>query len=316
MAMKPMALVVVVVTCLSASAWADAFSTGFEYADVAAMQADGWTVTGGAAQLVAAPVHGGGKSLMLPARAVMSRPLNEFGTMKLWVYDPGTIATATANGPRWGVSKGTEVIGATLYHRSWLGSAVAYAVNTGFLDAPVNNQWSSETWLDAGDITNPVPGPDDSRSRGVAGWMEWEIAYYPDGTIEINLLTDPNGGGAKAYSGRQVGVPGPVAPSSVSFADPATGGAQAVYLSGSWDTALPFGDLFVDDLVWTPYTGSVCNPGDADGDGDVDLDDFVILKNNFGTATGATCAQGDFDGDGDVDLDDFVLLKNNFGATY
>ncbi len=55
-------------------------------------------------------------------------------------------------------------------------------------------------------------------------------------------------------------------------------------------------------------------PGDADGDGDVDLDDFVILKTNFGTPSGATTATGDFDGDGDVDLDDFVILKTNFGS--
>ena len=55
-------------------------------------------------------------------------------------------------------------------------------------------------------------------------------------------------------------------------------------------------------------------PGDADGDGDVDLDDFVLLKQNFGAAAGATRAQGDFDGDGDVDLDDFVILKTNFGS--
>jgi hypothetical protein len=46
----------------------------------------------------------------------------------------------------------------------------------------------------------------------------------------------------------------------------------------------------------------------------VDLDDFVILKTNFGTTTGATREMGDFDADGDVDLDDFVLQKNNFGA--
>jgi len=55
-------------------------------------------------------------------------------------------------------------------------------------------------------------------------------------------------------------------------------------------------------------------PGDADSDGDVDLDDFVILKTHFGQTTGVVWSDGDFDGDGDVDLDDFVILKANFGA--
>jgi formylglycine-generating enzyme required for sulfatase activity len=53
--------------------------------------------------------------------------------------------------------------------------------------------------------------------------------------------------------------------------------------------------------------------GDADGDGDVDLDDFVILKTNFGVMEAARWNQGNFDGDEDVDLDDFVILKTNFG---
>ncbi|NLF32193.1 MAG: hypothetical protein GX591_15060 [Planctomycetes bacterium] len=52
--------------------------------------------------------------------------------------------------------------------------------------------------------------------------------------------------------------------------------------------------------------------GDADGDGDVDLDDFVILKNAFGQSP-LLDPRADFDGDGDVDLDDFVILKLNFG---
>jgi len=54
--------------------------------------------------------------------------------------------------------------------------------------------------------------------------------------------------------------------------------------------------------------------GDADGSGGVDLDDFVLLKQNFGTA-GSGIPSGDFDASGHVDLDDFVTLKQNFAAS-
>jgi len=55
-------------------------------------------------------------------------------------------------------------------------------------------------------------------------------------------------------------------------------------------------------------------PGDCDGDRDVDLDDFAILKQNFGrTDVTAGPSEGDCDCDGDVDLDDFAMLKQNFG---
>ena len=47
--------------------------------------------------------------------------------------------------------------------------------------------------------------------------------------------------------------------------------------------------------------------GDADLDGDVDLDDFVILKQNFGSSP-ATWGQGDFDGNG---VDDLGVFNNN-----
>ena len=53
-------------------------------------------------------------------------------------------------------------------------------------------------------------------------------------------------------------------------------------------------------------------PGDADFDGDVDLDDFARLKAHFGSVS-ATAADGDFNGDGRIDLSDFALLKSNFG---
>ena len=55
-------------------------------------------------------------------------------------------------------------------------------------------------------------------------------------------------------------------------------------------------------------------PGDANDDGAVDLQDFGLLKANFGTTSGATWGQGDFNGDGAIDLQDFGLLKANFGT--
>jgi hypothetical protein len=78
------------------------------------------------------------------------------------------------------------------------------------------------------------------------------------------------------------------------------------------------------NALWSSGVAGVClyeynwqdylvTPGDADGDGDVDLDDFVILKSNFG-ANPLIDDRADFDDDGDVDLDDFVILKSNFGT--
>jgi hypothetical protein len=56
-------------------------------------------------------------------------------------------------------------------------------------------------------------------------------------------------------------------------------------------------------------------PGDFDGDGDVDGADFVAWQTNFPKASGATPGQGDADGDGDVDGADFVVWQTNFPFT-
>lgn len=61
----------------------------------------------------------------------------------------------------------------------------------------------------------------------------------------------------------------------------------------------------------------VCNalPGDADLDGDVDLDDIGKLGNCFagpGVAIGSNCRVFDVDGDSDVDFEDVRSLMNGF----
>ncbi len=48
-------------------------------------------------------------------------------------------------------------------------------------------------------------------------------------------------------------------------------------------------------------------------DGDIDLDDFMILKTHFGMTEGVTPEMGDVNADGAVNLDDFALFKQCFG---
>jgi hypothetical protein len=56
-------------------------------------------------------------------------------------------------------------------------------------------------------------------------------------------------------------------------------------------------------------------PGDFDGDGDVDGADFVAWQTNFPKSSGALPSEGDADGDGDVDGADFVVWQTNFPFT-
>jgi hypothetical protein len=64
----------------------------------------------------------------------------------------------------------------------------------------------------------------------------------------------------------------------------------------------------IDDLSITVL--ETCCPGDADGDGAVDLNDLLAVLGAFGT----TSTDGDIDGDGVVDLDDLLSVLSAFGG--
>ena len=55
-------------------------------------------------------------------------------------------------------------------------------------------------------------------------------------------------------------------------------------------------------------------PGDANLDGQVDIEDLTILLTNFGRS-GATWSQGNFAGDATVDIEDLTILLTHFGLS-
>ncbi|MEQ9460892.1 MAG: family 16 glycosylhydrolase [Phycisphaeraceae bacterium] len=70
--------------------------------------------------------------------------------------------------------------------------------------------------------------------------------------------------------------------------------------------------LEIDRVAITPLANII--PGDATGDGQVNLTDLSILASNFGS-TEAAWSLGDFSGEGEVNLVDLSLLASNFGQT-
>jgi hypothetical protein len=55
-------------------------------------------------------------------------------------------------------------------------------------------------------------------------------------------------------------------------------------------------------------------PGDANGDGKVNVSDLSLLAANYGVTSGATWAMGDFTKDGAVNVSDLSLLAANYGT--
>ena len=102
-----------------------------------------------------------------------------------------------------------------------------------------------------------------------------------------------------------VGVPRPTSPNSFDIptrGDPLPVGLEVYLQQVVWDVLYPH-----------PYTGLYL-PGDADLDGDVDLDDFDILAANFNTVVAGGPSEGDFNNDGVVNMDDYVTQALNFNA--
>ncbi|MCK4341042.1 MAG: hypothetical protein KAY37_04885 [Phycisphaerae bacterium] len=106
----------------------------------------------------------------------------------------------------------------------------------------------------------------------------------------------------------RVGGPEPDAPQLVVADDTYNDGQFSVIASSYWSTECHVCGAF-DDIYFTP-----ARPGDFDGDGDVDLADFVAFQRCFGTTPiSPPCRPGDMNGDDAIDLEDFTLFAAELG---
>jgi len=291
----------------------------------------------GTIQIETTIVHGGAAALRLGYRDLAYFGLGkQFGTLDLWAFDYGYRLRAYLNGssaygPRFGFRKFDTAgnaygIGAGLADRSSLDSDGGYGAELGVTEnydlaspsgAPHPNcgwagdqSWWSPDWFAA-------PGgrpPAWDGNPGTGGWNHWRISYLAPSQIVIELVESWNGGSAMVTVTQVSDLP---AWAQGSWKEPFNGmmidGLDDIFLYGGRsgiDGETLFGDGIFDDITWTPAPSAL--QADFDLDGDVDLDDFVILKKGF--ATGTTHAEGDADRDGDVDLDDFVILKKEFAT--
>jgi hypothetical protein len=81
---------------------------------------------------------------------------------------------------------------------------------------------------------------------------------------------------------------------------------QLLEVSGALeDQVLMWASDFIFAGPWTPTV-----PGDANGDGSVNLKDYHLLVHELGSSNRLT---NDFNDDGMVDLEDFAILRGNYG---
>ena len=68
-------------------------------------------------------------------------------------------------------------------------------------------------------------------------------------------------------------------------------------------------------LAWRMETEFETETADFNTNGKVDGIDFLSWQQNFGTIAGAGLSQGDANGDADVDFDDFTIFEATFGSS-
>ena len=158
-----------------------------------------------------------------------------------------------------------------------------------------NDLWMTTWDTSTGDWQTPLPLP---ASINSSAW-EGDVAISPDGST-LYFTSDRNVGGAGVFGIYQAAI---LTGSLIDAFDCNGDGTLDVLDANCSDIASLDGTLSAANLI----------QGDADGDGRVQFEDFLILAANFGKP--GLYTEGDFDKDGEVQFRDFLLISANFGQS-
>ncbi len=165
---------------------------------------------------------------------------------------------------------------------------------------------ANPTWGAARVISNPLIVGSETIPVGGAQGDE----TFQQGLFYLQFWTDPTleSTGKSAYS------------SYAQALAASETGAAGVYVAEAAQFKVDFG---FDSVAYANKMGMYMPavvlqragfPGDANGDGTVDVNDLTIVLSHFGQG-GMTWSQGDFNGDGTVDVNDLTIVLAHFGQS-
>ena len=150
-------------------------------------------------------------------------------------------------------------------------------------------------------------GSDAALSPGDSLEMTFFAAATPTDWSESNQGAY-NNVDFSTIAGGQRGVFETVSSGTATFSSAYTGYFLQALINVTWNGG-GSGTIYLDNVRFRatyPY-----NPGDANGDGNVDINDLTIVLSNYGQ-TGATWSQGNFTGSGTVDINDLTIVLANY----
>ena len=206
------------------------------------------------------------------------------GTLNAYLYSNGTMKEIGVTGYAAGINDAGQVVGGMSFApigHAFLWSAAAGVTDLGAGPAPYNYGCSASTINDSGQIVGTAYSPPLPNGTG-----DYPHAFvYTNGTMQDlnNLTCSP---GFTLNTATAINASGQI-----------VGSAQVNGVSPTVDV---------------PYLLTPLEPGDANGDGRVDVNDLTIVLTNFGR-TGEKWSQGDFNGNGTVNVNDLTIVLSNYG---